>query len=130
MPAEKIIKDKKILICDDDNEILVFIWRFLKAEGYGNVDTSLNAEDALEKIKKTCYQLVLLGIRLQGIDGIQTLKRIKEVNTNIAVIMIADPPHIEVAEEAVKSGAYDYILKPVDLDQLKLIVLTKLLMDS
>lgn len=130
MPAEKIIKDKRILICDDDKESTDFLQRFLEVEGYGQVDISSSQEEALEKIKKACYQLVILGIRLPGINSIQTLQRIKELDANIAVIMIADSSNIEVAEQAVKSGAYDYILEPIDLGQLKLTVLTKLLMDS
>lgn len=130
MPQEKIIQDKRILICADDRQLSGFLKDFLKKEGYGQVDVSLSGEEVMEKLAKARYQLVLLGISSAGRDGLQTLRRIKEFDTNIAVIMIVDSLHIEAAEEAVKMGAYDYILEPVDLDNLKLVILTKLLIDS
>lgn len=119
-------KKEKILICDDDKAVTDFLERFLKQEGYTEVDIALSGEKALEKIAKVHYQLVLLDIRLPGIDGIVTLKRIKEIDNNITVIMITAFPERKLAEQAMKMGAYDYIVKPFDLAYLKLVVLTKM----
>lgn len=128
---EEIIKSKvKILVCDDDKAVSGFLELFLKKEGYPQVDIASTGEEAIEKITKDRYQLVLLDIRLPGMDGIQTLKRIKEINPNINVIMITGFPEIETAEQARKMGAYDYIVKPFDLAYLKLAVLTKILLGS
>lgn len=121
--------NKKILICDDDKSVTDFLQRFLKREGYSNVDMVLTGEEALAKISEgQRYDLVLLDIRLPGIDGIQTLQRIKEADDKITVIMITGFPEIETAEQAVKLGAYDYIVKPFDLAYLKLVFLSKMLL--
>jgi len=131
--AEEIIgkgKDKKILVCDDDKAVSNFLGRFLKKEGYIQVDIALSGEEALEKITKDRHQLVLLDIRLPGMDGLQVLKRIKEIDNNITVIMITGFVDIESADQAKKLGAYDYIVKPFDLAYLKLVVLTKIVLDS
>ena len=127
---EKIIKEKNILICGDDKRASNFLQGFLRGEGYDAVDIARSRDEALEKIAKERYQLVLLDIKLQGMNGIQTLQRIKEIDKNIAVIIIADPSQVELAEKAVKNGAYDYVLKPFDLGYLKLAILTKVLADS
>jgi len=74
--------------------------------------------------------LVLLDIKMPGMDGISTLKRIKEIDKNIGVVMITGFPEAENAKEAMELGAYDYIVKPFDLTYLKLVVLTKLLTSS
>ena len=127
--AEEIIgkgKDKKILVCDDDKAVSNFLGRFLKKEGYIQVDIALSGEEALEKISKDRYQLVLLDIKLPGIDGIEVLRKIKEINKDIGVIMITGFPEESIAQEAMKEGAYDYIIKPFDLAYLKLSVLTKM----
>lgn len=129
MRKENIIQDsktRKILICDDDKAVTDFLERFLKKEGYKEVDIALSGEDALDKITKNGYQLVFLDIRLPGIDGIQTLKRIKKIDNKIDIIIITAFPEIKIAEQAMKMGAYDYIVKPFDLAYLKLVVLTKI----
>ena len=126
MPEEKTTPNiKKILVCDDDKTVSDFLARFLKKEGYSELETSATGEDALEKIRKNHYDLVLLDIKLPGIDGIETLKQIKEINKNIGVVMITGFPEMELTEQALKLGAYDYIVKPFDLAYLKLVVLTK-----
>lgn len=131
MAEEKTIRGiTKILVCDDDKAVSDFLERFLKKEGYAQVDIALSGEEALEKISKDKYQLVLLDIRLPGMDGLQTLKRIKEIDSSITVIMITGFAEIESADQAKKLGAYDYIVKPFDLAYLKLVVLTKIVLDS
>ncbi len=130
MAQENVMATKRILICDDDKAVSDFLERFLQKEGYSQIETVTSGEAAVEKMKNNNYQLVLLDIRMPGIDGIETLKRIKEINSSAAVIMITGFPEIETAQQAVKMGAYDYIVKPFDLAYLKLVVLTKILVDS
>lgn len=131
MPQETPANDiKKILVCDDDKAVSGFLERFFKKEGFTEVDTALTGEEALEKIRKNHYDLILLDIKLPGIDGIETLKRIKEYNQSLGVIMITGFPEMSMVEEAMKLGAYDYIVKPFDLAYLKLVVLTKVFLDQ
>lgn len=130
--AEEIISKevKRILVCDDDTSVVSFLTLFLKKEGFGEVDVASCAKEALEKIRNVVYHLVLLDIRLPDMDGIQVLQRIKEINSKIDVIMITGYPEMETAQQSVKLGAYDYIMKPFDLEYMKLAVLTKLLLGA
>lgn len=130
--AEEIISKevKRILVCDDDTSVVSFLTLFLRKEGFGEVDVASCAKEALEKIRNVVYHLVLLDIRLPDMDGIQVLQRIKEINSKIDVIMITGYPEMETAQQSVKLGAYDYIMKPFDLEYMKLAVLTKLLLGA
>lgn len=123
----KVSESKKILVCDDDKAVSLFLQSFLKAEGYKDVDIVLNAEEVLEKITKFRYGIIFLDIKLPGMDGIEALKRIKEFDKSITVIMITGFSEIESVTKAQQLGAYDYIVKPFDLAYLKLTVLAKML---
>lgn len=118
----------KILIVDDEKSIRDFLSTFLKKEGYTIVDTASTGEEAIEKIKQDSPRLVLLDIKLPEMDGLDVLRAIKKIDTRIGVVMITAFPDIKIAEEAMKIGAFDYIVKPFDLAYLKLCVLTKLLL--
>jgi DNA-binding NtrC family response regulator len=116
-----------ILIVDDDKSVRDFLGRFLKAEGYPRVQSVENGLEALEKIKNEDIKLVLLDVRLPGgMDGVEVLRKIKQINKNIGVIMITGFPDETLAKEAMKEGAFDYIVKPFDLAYLKLSALTKI----
>ena len=131
MAQENTAKDtKRILVCDDDTGVVSFLTFFLNKEGFGEVDVASCAKDALEKVAKERYDLVLLDIRLPDMDGMQVLARIKEINSGIDVIMITGYPEMETAERSVKLGAYDYIVKPFDIHYMRLAVLTKLLLNA
>lgn len=131
MAEENTVKDaKRILVCDDDTGVVSFLTLFLKKEGFGEVDVASCAREALEKVAKERYDLVLLDIRLPDMNGIQVLSRIKEINSSIEVIMITGYPEMETAQQSVKLGAYDYIVKPFDIHYMKLAILTKLLLNA
>ena len=103
MPETNAIKaGKKILICDDEKTVVDFLALFLRKEGFSDVDTAGDAGGALEKIKNTSYNLVLLDIKLPGTDGIQTLQEIKAIKPGLDVIMITGYPDVDTAEQAVK----------------------------
>jgi DNA-binding NtrC family response regulator len=118
--------ETKILVVDDDKAVRDFLGRFLKTAGYTQIFLAADGQEALDAIKKDDIRLVLLDIKLPGMNGIEVLKKIKEINKNIGVIMITGFPDESLAEEAMKQGAYDYIVKPFDLAYLKLSVLTKI----
>jgi len=109
-----------ILIVDDERTLARSIKLFLAEQGY-EAEVAENGEKALELLERLRPDLVFLDVNLPGISGIEMLKRIKEYDRNIAVIIMTAYGSIEGAVEAVKLGAFDYIKKPVDLDELKLL---------
>ena len=120
-------KDSKIIIVDDDKTIRMFLETFLKKKGFQNVKSFEKGQDALDVINKEPVRLVLLDVRLPDFDGVEVLRRIKKIDKNVAVILITGFPDEEKAKEAIKEGAYDYIIKPFDLFYLELILLTKII---
>ncbi len=108
-----------ILIVDDERTLARSIKLFLAEQGY-ETEVAENADKALDLLDRLRPDLVFLDVCLPGMSGIDLLKRIKEFDRNIAVIMMTAYGSIEGAVEAVKLGAFDYIKKPVDLDELKL----------
>ena len=112
----------KILVVDDEEQICELLDKFLSQEGY-QVITAATGEEALEKLEEESPQLVLLDIRMPGMGGIECLRKIKEKNEKIGVIMTTAVGDTDTIKEAISLGVNDYILKPIDLDYLgKLII--------
>lgn len=118
----------RILIVDDDKSVRDFLGRFLNMKGYKHVQSVETGQEAVETVKKDNFKLVLLDIKLPDMDGIDVLRRIKQLSKDTAVIMITGFPEEEKAKQMIKEGAYDYIIKPFDLDYLELSVLTKIIL--
>src|SRR3989338_221817 len=118
--------DTNILIVDDDPNVRDFLKLFLKFKGYRDVRTADKGQDALEAVKKEDLRLVLLDIMLPDLNGVEVLRQVKETNPDVSVIMITGYPDEEKARELLKQGAYDYIVKPFDLNYLELSVLSKI----
>jgi two-component system, NtrC family, nitrogen regulation response regulator NtrX len=112
---------KNILIVDDEMSILTSLSGVLKDEGY-QVTTASNGTDALKLIKEDPPSLVLLDIWMPGLDGIETLTRIKKDHAHLPVVMMSGHGSIETAVRATKLGAYDYIEKPLSLDKITRLV--------
>ena len=115
----------KLLVVDDENDICDFVKTFFKDRGY-HVSTALNGEEALSMAKKDRPDLVLLDIRMKGMDGLAALKHIKELDRSIKVIMVTALEDQDKMREAYKLGACDYITKPLILDYLEQAVLKNL----
>lgn len=109
-----------LLIVDDERTLARSIKLFMTEQGY-EAEVAENADKALDLLDRLRPDLVFLDVCLPGASGIELLKRIKEFDRNIAVIIMTAYGSIEGAVEAVKLGACDYIKKPVDLDELKLL---------
>ena len=110
-----------ILIVDDEPGILTTLSGVLKDEGY-DVVNARDGETALKRIKSNPPSLVLLDIWMKGLDGIETLKKIKTSFPELLVIMMSGHGSIETAVKATKLGAYDYIEKPLSLDKVTLLI--------
>ena len=119
---------KKLLIVDDETDVREFAANFFKKRKI-DVITASSGEEALANINKEKPDLILLDIKMGGIDGIETLKRIKELDKNIRVIMVTGrkPEEGGVFDSCRQLGILDYIHKPLELDELEKVVLTVLL---
>lgn len=115
----------RILVVDDELEVCKMLKKFLTKKGY-EVYTALNGEDALDVVKEERPHVVLLDIRMPGMDGIECLKRIKETDEGVGVIMITAVKQDETGRQAMKLGAFDYITKPLSLKYLQDCLMVKL----
>ncbi len=106
-----------ILIIDDEKAIRKTLSEILSFEGY-KIEEASDGEEGLKKFKDKNFDVVLCDIKMPKIDGIEFLQKAGEANPDIPIIMISGHGNIETAVEAVKTGAYDYISKPPDLNRL------------
>jgi putative two-component system response regulator len=107
--------EDQILIVDDEEIICSILARRLTREGYACV-TANNGREALQYFYKHPFSLIISDIKMPEMDGLTLLKRVKATNPKMMVIMVTAFPEIDLAVEAVHLGAYDFIIKPVDLD--------------
>ncbi|HRS96835.1 MAG TPA: response regulator, partial [Smithella sp.] len=110
-----------ILIVEDGQSQREQLRDFLRSEGHA-VSEAENGEKALQSFLKGHFDLILLDYKMPGMDGLEVLKEVKRINPEIDVIIITAYGTIETAVEAMKAGAFDYITKPVDLDELVILV--------
>lgn len=120
------MKVKKILVVDDEQAICNMLKKFLAQKGYEAL-TAQNGEEGLRKVKEERPHVVLLDIRMPGMDGIETLKRIKEADKEVGVVMITAVNENETGRKCLELGAFDYITKPLDLDYLEKVLMVKLI---
>ena len=114
----------KILIIDDEKSICTSL-EFALEDDYV-VMSCQNPIDGLEIIKSEDIDLVLLDLKIGEFDGISTLRKIKKINNNIVVIIMTAYGSIKSSVDAMKAGAYYYITKPIDIEELKLLILKAL----
>jgi DNA-binding response OmpR family regulator len=117
----------RLLIVDDEEIVRDVLARFLKGKGY-DVVTASNGREAMELVKKERPHLMLLDIRMPEMDGFEVLRRLREVDQEIAVIMITANTDLEEAKKTMEMGACDYVVKPFHLDYLETTVMAKLLL--
>ena len=110
-----------ILVIDDDESIVETLDLYLTEEGY-NVRTALTGTDGLNQYVQEPSDVVILDIRLPDVDGFSVLEDLKEENENVKVIMITAFHDMETTINAMKCGAFDYIHKPVNVDELDLAI--------
>lgn len=111
----------KIFIVDDELVMRKSLSGWLERDGY-EVDTAESGEEAIEKLKKTRFDLLLVDIKMEGISGLDVLKHVRENDPDLAVVMITAYGSISTAIEAMKNGAHDYLLKPFDPDELGVLI--------
>lgn len=116
------MKDKgKVFLLDDEGLIVSMLSKLLRKEGY-NVHSETTTHDIVNKIKSWSPDVLLLDIRLPNQSGINILQELKEKGINTQVVMLTADDTIETAVKAMKLGAVDYITKPFNSDELKIVV--------
>jgi len=109
----------KILIVDDDRGHLTSLRTVIRSWGYA-VETAEDGGEAVDRVKQVPVDLILMDVRMTAMSGIEALGRIKAYNPSIPIIIMTAYSSVESAVEALKGGAYDYLIKPLDFDVLKL----------
>lgn len=112
---------RKVLIVDDQNGIRVLLMEVFNHEGYHTFQAS-NGKLALEIVKSEAPDLVLLDMKIPGMDGLEILKHIKQINPDIKVIMMTAYGELDMIKEATDLGALMHFTKPFDIDELRLAV--------
>lgn len=115
----------KILIIDDEIEVCTLLRDFLELEGYES-EYAINGLEGIKKFKEYRPKIVLLDIRMPGMDGIEVMKEIRKIDKDCGIIVATAIVDQKIVDEAIGMGATDYIIKPFDLDYLRKSVLTKL----
>lgn len=117
------MKDKaKILLAEDEEILRGTLKAILEEEGLYEVSIVQDATEAIEQLKEQFFNVAIVDIRLPGMSGIQVLRKAKEINQDTIVIIITAYASMENAIEALNEGADAYILKPLNLDEVKLVI--------
>jgi len=111
----------EILLVDDEKSVRTTLSMFLTKAGY-NLEESSNGNDTIEKVNQKFYDLIITDLKMKPIDGMEVLKKVKEINPMTEVIVMTAFGTVESGVEAMKLGAYDYILKPFNKDEFLILV--------
>ena len=109
---------KKILVIDDEPDVGEVMKDFLNSQGY-SADSTTRAVQGLEWVEKEKPDVVLLDVMMPEIDGIECLKRIRQISPETVVIIISGLQEEKIAKQAIQYGAYDYVTKPFDFHFLQ-----------
>jgi DNA-binding NtrC family response regulator len=112
---------ERILIVDDEENVLVLFKRVLAKEGY-QVECASSAYEALNRLENNSFNLVLTDLKMDGMDGIDLVRKSKAVNPALPFIMITAYGTIQAAMRAGQEGVENFLVKPIDIEELKLAV--------
>jgi len=121
MPSIERHKEAKILVIEDETPLRELLEMELSRSGY-KVETAADGESGLEKYRQEVFNVVLLDMRMPGMDGVEALKQMRAESMIPEVIVFTGHGTIETAVECIRNGAYDYLTKPVKLDELEMVI--------
>jgi two-component system, response regulator, stage 0 sporulation protein F len=107
----------RILVVDDEAPVREVLTEYFETEGYA-VEAATNGLEALGAVSGGRADLVLLDVRMPGLDGVQVLRRIRELTDSVPVIMVTANEDVAIARQTLMLGAFDYVAKPFDFDYL------------
>jgi len=119
-------KEKIVLIVDDEEGILRVLREFFNRKGYKTREAR-SGEEAVRLARAEKISVVLLDMKMPGMDGLDTLKNLLEINPKLGVVMVTGVQDDEKVKKAIELGAYGYVLKPFDFLYLELVVMSKLI---
>lgn len=108
----------RILIVDDEQSVREVLSEYFTEQGY-SVESADGGEEALAAVQRSTPDLVLLDVRMPGIDGVETLRRLRKIAPDLSVIMVTANEDVGLARETLKLGALDYVAKPFDFVYLE-----------
>ncbi len=111
------VMEGRILVVDDEKEIRDFLFKALTRFGGFRVDVAENGEEGLKKVKEGRYDLVLTDLKMPGLDGLQLISEIAKDKPEVLTVLMTGHGTVDSAVEAMKQGASDYLLKPLNLDE-------------
>lgn len=115
------MENKKVLIVDDQNGIRVLLMEVFSGEGYEAYQAS-NGKEALELVQQVTPDIVLLDMKIPGMDGLEILKQIKQMKPDMNVIMMTAYGELDMIKEATELGALMHFTKPFDIDEMRVAV--------
>ena len=113
----EMLKEIKLLLVDDEDRFRTTLSKRLAEKGV-TADTAASGIAALKLLKDKPVDVIVLDIKMPEMDGIETLRQVKRMDPQIEVILLTGHANIESAVEGMRLGAYDYLMKPCDLEQL------------
>ncbi|MDP1991991.1 MAG: sigma-54 dependent transcriptional regulator [Syntrophales bacterium] len=111
----------KILVVDDDESHRIMLRAVLKGEGY-RVTEAADGTDAVKAVETDAFDLILMDIRMTNMDGIEALTEIRKISPLVPVLIMTAYASVKTAVEALKAGAFDYVTKPLDIEELKILI--------
>ncbi len=120
-PTKAPLKKATILVIDDEEGLRTLLFSELKNAGF-SVETACDGLDALQKIKPGKFQLVITDMNMPHLNGLEAIRKIREIDPDVEIIMMTGYATVETAVTAMKEGAYDFIQKPFNLDEILLLV--------
>jgi DNA-binding NtrC family response regulator len=112
---------ERILVVDDEEHVRILFSRILQKEGY-EVECASSGSEAIEKLAKSSFDLVVTDLKMDGVDGLDVVRKGKTVNQTVPFILISGYGTMQTAGTAAKEGADMFLMKPIELTDLKLAV--------
>ena len=106
-----------LMLVDDEERFLATTAKLLERQGH-RVATATSGQEALDKLERQEVEVVILDVKMPGMDGLELLRRMRRLHPGVAVVLLTGHASVELGVQGMELGAFDYLLKPIDLDEL------------